>query len=170
MPSNVDTSSIPAELPRDAAANRLFSLIGQLSVAWANVELVLDVIVFIVHEKTPLEQERPKSLSRKIRYFKKFNDLVLCSDDKMKLTMAKVAEKLLRHVDARNMIIHGCVVEFGTDHQSATFEKITSRGKRIDFVTRTFDARQIEYEVFSISQVFSLLRNLALSLMKRSRQ
>jgi hypothetical protein len=138
-------------------AKILFQSIGALSVAWAQVETVLDYFngVLIMHRNHP-ELELPRSLKPKIGFFKRSFDRIP-ELAPFRERAAKIVSELNRLKIIRHDAVHGVALErmpVGT-HKAV---RLNIKGKDISQQHTTYKLPDI---VFAANDALTLLQELS---------
>jgi hypothetical protein len=122
----VDSDSIPEEV-------WFFACIGRLAVAWAHLEVGLEMMVSITRNLggSEIEPERPKALNRKLKYLRKYFNSIKSPDIGIQ-NYARLFDEIAAKSDFRHDIIHGALVERAAGEGNTKLVRILHVENRLD--------------------------------------
>lgn len=135
---------------KKARRRAVYEAIGQLTVSWAHLELLLDAVVRSLHDlwggKT-LEAEIPRSLKRKIAYVRKCFKRIPAFEGDGAVVVLEMMDDIEKYSERRHWCVHGAVGALEPDgliHLRRTdlraehprLEEGTISIKEINFVTQ----------------------------------
>jgi hypothetical protein len=131
---------MPGDLP-DSDDESFYTAVGHLAVAWASLEMLLDMLVITIHHALggkDFEAVEPWALKRKIKYVR------LCCEkihrlEPYKQQLLPLMDKLTTASDTRHKIIHGRIT---SNPRGAAIVKMV---RRIRGGTKPFE--RVAYEI-----------------------
>jgi hypothetical protein len=122
-----------------------YAAIGRLTVAWANVEAGLDMLIDVIHRHLDgkrVDEERPRSLQRKLSYMKDYLTVIGLDDQGSKPYRALLTEIKVQS-DFRHDIIHGFVTEMAVGSGEAKLLRFLHQKERFHQKTIEVDTAKI---------------------------